>query len=131
VTLDRQRTGDRTFDYNTDGVAHYGLYADWTDEVRSLGGPQIVNDLLNGPEAYLQMWERASGVTPNACTNPANTRTPSYLHTNLPAGTDWWTVLQRAGQPDRRLDHQFTYCTTTGTLTVNFNSAGKVTTVTG
>src|SRR5204862_7461955 len=29
VTLNRQRSGTRTFDYNKDGVAHYGLYADW------------------------------------------------------------------------------------------------------
>ena len=27
VTFDRQRTGDRTFDYRGEGVAHYGLYA--------------------------------------------------------------------------------------------------------
>jgi len=67
VTLDRQHTGDRTFDYNNDGVAHYGLYADWTDEVRNLGGPQIADDLLNGPEAYLQMWERAVGVPATHC----------------------------------------------------------------
>jgi len=26
VTFDREKTGERTFDYNTDGVAHYGLY---------------------------------------------------------------------------------------------------------
>ena len=39
VTVDRQRTGQRVFDYANEGVAHYGLYADWTDEVRKLGGP--------------------------------------------------------------------------------------------
>ena len=32
----------------------------------------IVKDMSRGPEAYLQMWERAYGVAPNACTNPAS-----------------------------------------------------------
>jgi hypothetical protein len=134
VQVDRQVSGERVYDINKDGVAHYGLYPDWIEDLRKVAGADgdaIVEDMARGPEAYLQMWERAYGITPNACTNPANARTSAYFHTNLPAGTDWWTVLQRAGQPERRLDHQFTYCTATGTLTVNFNGAGKVTTVTG
>jgi hypothetical protein len=62
ATIDKQVSGDRTFDINTDGVAHYGLYPDWFEDVRILGGPEIEHDLLQGPEAYLQMWERASGI---------------------------------------------------------------------
>ena len=61
VTFERQKTGDRTFDYNKDGVAHYGLYADWFADLRRLGGPQLANDMWNGAEAYLEMWERADG----------------------------------------------------------------------
>jgi hypothetical protein len=87
--------------------------------------------MARGPEAYLQMWERVYGAAPNACTNPSSLRTPAFFHTSLPAGTDWWTAIKRVGQPDRRLDKQFTYCTTAGTLTVNFDAAGKVTTVAG
>ena len=59
VTVHRQRSGTRTFDINTDGTAHYGLYADWTEGVRVAGGDEIIDDLANGAEAYLQMWERA------------------------------------------------------------------------
>ena len=33
VTFQRQRTGERTFDYNKEGVAHYGLYADWFEDL--------------------------------------------------------------------------------------------------
>jgi hypothetical protein len=40
-------------------------------------------------------------------------------------------VIGKVGQPDRRLDRKFSYCTTTGTLTVNFSAAGKVTTIVG
>jgi hypothetical protein len=131
VQVDRQVSGQQVYDINTDGVAHYGLYPDWIEDLRTLAGNDIVKDMERGPEAYLQMWERTYGVTPNACTNPTNKLSPAFFHTNLPAGTDWWTTIQRVGQPDRRLDKQFSYCTTTGTLTVNFNAAGKVTTVTG
>ena len=58
VTVDRQKSGTKTFDINTHGTAHYGLYADWTEGVRVAGGDEIVEDLANGAEAYLQMWER-------------------------------------------------------------------------
>jgi microsomal dipeptidase-like Zn-dependent dipeptidase len=57
--IDRQRSGTRTWDINTDGVDHYGLYADWVEDMRLVAGQQIVDDLANGAEAYLQLWERA------------------------------------------------------------------------
>src|SRR5256714_14824891 len=38
VTFDRQRTGDRTFDYSKDGVAQYGPYADRFAALRRVGG---------------------------------------------------------------------------------------------
>ncbi|HVE67888.1 MAG TPA: Coagulation factor 5/8 type domain-containing protein, partial [Solirubrobacteraceae bacterium] len=34
VTIDRQRSGQRVFDVNRDGVAHYGLYPDWIEDQR-------------------------------------------------------------------------------------------------
>ncbi len=34
TTLDRQTSGQRAFDINTDGVAHYGLYPDWIEDLR-------------------------------------------------------------------------------------------------
>jgi hypothetical protein len=133
VQVDHQVSGERVYDINKDGVAHYGLYPDWIQDLRMLAGDDIVKDMERGPEAYLQMWERAydSRITPNACTNPADARSPAYFRTHLPAGTDWWDVLTTVGQPDRRLDRRFTYCSTVGPLTVDFSPAGKVTTVTG
>ena len=59
--LDRQRTGERVFDVNVDGNAHYGLIPDWIESLRLAAGEdgdQIVDDLSRGAEAYLQMWER-------------------------------------------------------------------------
>jgi hypothetical protein len=131
VQVGQQVSGERVYDINKDGVAHYGLYPDWIEDLRKLAGDDIVEDMARGAEAYLQMWERAYGAAPNACTNPASKKSPAYYRTNLPSGTDWWSVIGKVGQPDRRLDRKFSYCTTTGTLTVNFSAAGKVTTIVG
>jgi hypothetical protein len=59
VTVHPQKSGSKTFDINVNGTAHYGLYADWAEAVRLIGGPEIMDDMKNGAEAYLQMWERA------------------------------------------------------------------------
>ena len=40
-----------------------------------------------------------------------------------------WATLNAVGQPDRRLGQHFSYCSTGGTVTVQFSSAGKVTQV--
>jgi hypothetical protein len=55
----RQQSGTRTYDVNVHGVDHYGLYPDWIEDLRMVAGPQIVNDMANGAEAYLRMWKRA------------------------------------------------------------------------
>jgi hypothetical protein len=62
TVIDKQRSGTRTYDINTDGVDHYGLYPDWIEDLRKVAGPQIVEDLANGAEAYLEMWERADAA---------------------------------------------------------------------
>jgi microsomal dipeptidase-like Zn-dependent dipeptidase len=58
----RQHSGARTYDINTDGVDHYGLYPDWIEDLRKVAGPQIVDDMANGAEAYLRMWARAEAA---------------------------------------------------------------------
>ena len=108
VTVDRQRTGQRVFDYSKEGVAHYGLYADWTDEVRNLGGPQMVDDLLRGPEAYLQMWERSVGVPATRCLKRRARVTGRGLGP-IGLGMTPRVLLQSAGQPLRRT-RVWTYC---------------------
>ena len=56
----RQRTGDRVFDLNTDGVAHYGLFADLlADMQRGPRGKPAMRTLFRSAEAYLQMWKLA------------------------------------------------------------------------
>lgn len=62
TTVARQVYGSRTFDLNTDGVAQYGLYADWITDLIGQAGPDAAalrRDLLSGAEAYTAMWEKA------------------------------------------------------------------------
>ncbi|BAL85593.1 hypothetical protein AMIS_3730 [Actinoplanes missouriensis 431] len=62
TTVTKQVWGGRTFDLNTDGVAQYGLYADWiTDLINQSGSDatKLRKQLLSGAEAYTVMWERA------------------------------------------------------------------------
>ncbi|NUW35671.1 membrane dipeptidase [Nonomuraea sp. SMC257] len=56
VTLDRLRTGERVWDVNTDGVAHYGLVPDWIEDMRKYAGNEFAQDMLAGAEAYLKTW---------------------------------------------------------------------------
>ncbi|CAL9354183.1 hypothetical protein SUDANB176_00537 [Streptomyces sp. enrichment culture] len=54
--VDRQTTGERTWDLNTDGAAHYGLVPDWIEDIRRVGGQDVVDDLFRGAESYLDTW---------------------------------------------------------------------------
>jgi hypothetical protein len=101
TTIGRQVTGERTFDYSKEGVAHYGLYADWYEELRKTGGEALAQDMLRGPEAYLQMWERAVGIPVGACGSPQSDLTArglGKLRLAMPAKA----LLRRAGQPIAR-----------------------------
>jgi microsomal dipeptidase-like Zn-dependent dipeptidase len=60
VRFSRQRTGTRTFDINSDGVAHYGLMPDLLANVRRAGGGgEALQALFGSAEAYLHTWQRA------------------------------------------------------------------------
>ncbi|GAA2502607.1 hypothetical protein [Winogradskya humida] len=62
TSVSKQVMGTRTFDINTDGVAQYGLYADWVNDLigqAGSDGPALRSQLMNGAESYTAMWERA------------------------------------------------------------------------
>ena len=60
VTFSRQRTGERYYDLNTDGVAHHGLFADLIADIAGQpGGRPALRALFRSAEGYLRMWERA------------------------------------------------------------------------
>ncbi len=59
VVFERQVTGERMFDLNVDGVAHYGLYPDYIADMRMQpGGEAALGYLFRSAEGYLQAWQR-------------------------------------------------------------------------
>jgi len=131
VTISKEVSGERTYDINVDGVAHYGLYPDWIEDLRRQGGSDIADDMARGSEAYLQMWERASGVSNDACRQSSVRKSTSTI-LDIDDGTSTKDVLRKAGIPHERLGSTFLYCTKSSTgskqkVKVTFNSSGKVT----
>ena len=134
VTVRKQVSGERVYDINDDGVAHYGLYPDWFEDLEHVAGaqgPAIRDDMLRGAEAYLQMWERAEGVSNDACRQPSVAKRASLIR-GLRSGLTVKQVLLRAGQPHQRLGTEFTYCARAadGDLTrvrLDFTRAGRLT----
>ena len=108
VTFERQTTGERTFDYTKEGVAHYGLYPEWFEDLRRLGGQKMARDMWDGAEAYLQMWERAAGVPSGGCMTRGGTFSKRG-RSSLRVGLRWPQLLRRAGQPQKRT-RVWTYC---------------------
>jgi hypothetical protein len=131
VKISKQLAGARTYDINTDGVAQYGLYPDWIEDLRKQGGANIADDMARGSEAYLQMWERAVGVSNDGC-RQASVRKSTSTVLGISKGTSVTDVLKRAGIPHKRLGTYFAYCTKTSSgsvqsVRVDFDTAGKVT----
>jgi hypothetical protein len=109
VTFDRERWGQRVFDLNADGVANYGMYPDWLQELQVVAGKPIVSDMFRGAEAYLQMWERAYGIPATACV-PAPARLTAGGAGKLRLGAAYRDVLFAAGQPSSRPGRSYRYC---------------------
>jgi hypothetical protein len=108
ATVERQVTGERTFDFAEEGVAHYGLYPEWAREVQLRGTDKLHSDMMHGPEAYLQMWERATGIRAAKCGRagaPITRAGIGKLRLGMPANK----LLKRAGQPLKRF-RAWTYC---------------------
>ncbi len=133
VTVDKQHSGQRVYDINVDGVAHYGLYPDWVQDLRKLAGDGIVEDMSRGAEAYLETWERAAGVKNDGCREAAM-RSPLADFRDLEQGATAREVLFAVGQPHARLGHEFSYCGkrpngSTAPVTVRFDDRGHLTRV--
>lgn len=75
TVMDRQVTGQRTWDYNVDGVAHYGQVPDWVQDLKNISGTPIQDDLARGAESYLRTYAGARGWAggPNLALNRPTT----------------------------------------------------------
>ncbi len=72
LTFNKQVSGNRIFDINKDGVAHYGLLPDHVQDIREHASARIYNAVMNSAEAYLQMWERVQSTPLSGHYNPLN-----------------------------------------------------------
>ena len=76
--------------------------------------PTIVDDMARGAEAYLQMWERAVGITGRLLPQPGPAQAGRRRSSDLVRpGMSRSTVMRAVGQPFRRLGTTFDYCATT------------------
>ncbi|MFA6300058.1 MAG: hypothetical protein WC642_12875 [Nocardioides sp.] len=135
IRVKRQTAGKRVFDINRDGVAQYGLYPDWVEDLRKVAGRDgvaIVDDMARGAEAYLQMWERTMGIKPDSCRNPGLRKSVPVVRRLVRKGMSTLAVMRAVGQPYTRLGTTYGFCAETAAepkvmMTVTFNRAGRVT----
>ncbi|MBA2349077.1 MAG: hypothetical protein H0V81_12355 [Solirubrobacterales bacterium] len=109
VRFDRQVSGSKTFDVNRDGVANYGLYADWFEDLRKIAGDEILEDMSLGSDSYLRTWERAVGIREETCRDGRLRLTRvgmGELRLNVPAEEQ----LRGAGQPSSRVGRSWRWC---------------------
>ncbi|MDC1322850.1 ricin-type beta-trefoil lectin domain protein [Pseudomonadales bacterium] len=94
--FDKQESGERIWDYNTDGLAHYGMLADFIQDTR-INQPAVYESLMNSAEAYLQTWERAEANTNTEYVNFAPPQVSITARENL-ADPDNRTCMDVQGQ---------------------------------
>lgn len=132
VTFTREQWGQRTFDLNTDGLANYGMYADWLHSLQVAGGPSLMASMFQGAEAYLEMWERADGVPSSRCLAAGDRLTRAGIGP-IRVGATAVQALYRAGQPVSRPGNSYRYCVSGRpgvSVRAVFDSRGRITRVT-
>jgi hypothetical protein len=132
VTMNKQTSGERVYDINTDGVDHYGLYPDWLEDLRMIEGDDIVEDMARGAESYLQMWERAEGIrAAHRCPAGGGDFKSRSLKLNR-LGYDTFQQLQKVRRQPLVRGRAWRYCVREprtyerARLIVVFSKAGKV-----
>ncbi|MFI7006024.1 discoidin domain-containing protein [Streptomyces sp. NPDC050145] len=94
--IDKQTTGERTWDFNTDGGAHYGMVPDWIQDIRNVGGEDVVKDLFTGAESYLRTWANTEKYAPGK--NLATAGVGAWA-----SSSEWWNPFE-SFQPGRAVD---------------------------
>ena len=55
---------DRTYDFNVDGLAHFGLIPDMLQDLKNVGLSQgDFQSLFSSAESYIEMWEKTERVS--------------------------------------------------------------------
>ena len=83
-------TGQKTFDFNVDGLAHIGLAPDLVADLKMVGLTDAdLDPLLRSAEEYIKVWERAGGQTgvPAQCVD-VQTLNPVEMWVGLKSSDD-------------------------------------------
>jgi len=61
----KSHTGNKYWNYRADGVAHYGMMADFFEDVRTEPnyGSKIYTNMMKNAEVFVEMWEKAEKVS--------------------------------------------------------------------
>jgi microsomal dipeptidase-like Zn-dependent dipeptidase len=61
ATFPRSKTANKAWNYRTEGVAHYGMMADFLADVRTepTHGQKVYANIMRNAEAFAVMWEKA------------------------------------------------------------------------
>src|SRR5205823_6647100 len=64
-TFDRQVSGQKTYDFNVDGLAHIGLLPDMVADLKNIGvTDQRLQPLFGSAQAYINMWKAVYNAPP-------------------------------------------------------------------
>ncbi|MBI3784343.1 MAG: cadherin-like beta sandwich domain-containing protein [Deltaproteobacteria bacterium] len=137
--LYKQVSGEKTFDFNVDGLAHIGLLPDFVKDMSVIGlSDTDLDPLMRSAEEYIRLWERALGQTPRSgcdyTPSVAPTPTPYDASRDL---TDLRLVTPTAGatlspafDPSvQNYEAKFDSSATTTTLTLEKHDASATVTV--
>ena len=58
----KEHTGSKDWDYNTEGVANFGLFPDFLKDVEGRDGRDVVAAMYQGAQGFTRMWEAAEAV---------------------------------------------------------------------
>ena len=88
--------GNRDWDFNIDGMAHYGMIPDFIQDLKNVGirSDQMM-PLFSSAEEYIRMWEKADSASgkKSACTATSSSVTQTGCNSyTSPSGKHTWTT---------------------------------------
>ena len=106
--------GTRTFDYNVEGLAHYGLMPDMFQDARNAGlRADQLGPIFRGAEDFIRMWEKcermkSSIVAANTAPAPANPTNPTAPPVANPVPASAASTARMTGFDPKRHGFRFT-----------------------
>jgi hypothetical protein len=97
----KQSGAGRAFDFNTEGLAHFGLFPDFVQDLLSQGATvDQMGALFRSAEAYLQMWAHAEQVAVPMPAEHAATAVQGNVALQLDSGSGQTTSWVKVNATD-------------------------------